>query len=47
MATVSELIAELNKFDPNLTVSGAENLSVAVISQTPVMPAPAPSDQPG
>lgn len=42
MTTVSDLIAELNKFDQGLTVGGAENLTVAVVSQTPVLSVPAP-----
>lgn len=42
MTTVSDLVAELNRFDGSLTVNGAESLTVAVVSQTPVLSVPAP-----
>jgi len=46
MATVSEVIAELNKFDPNAAVNGAESLTVSVVSQTPVLPTPPAEETP-
>lgn len=45
MTTVSELVAELNKFDGGSTVNGAEGLTVAVTSQTPVLSIPQPTEE--
>lgn len=46
MTTVSDLIADLNKFDQSLTVSGADALTVAIVSQVPVLPVPAIEEPP-
>lgn len=47
MTTVSELIADLNAFDQNAEVNGADTLTVAVTTNVPVVPpAPAPAEPP-
>lgn len=40
MTTVSDLVAELNKFDQSLVVNGAETLTVTVTSQAFVLAPP-------
>lgn len=47
MTTVNDLVAELGKFDGNSTVNGAESLTVAVTTNSPVIaPVEAPTDTP-